>query len=162
MINSPINRIKLRNNRYTFVLLIALLFVLAYLISSASIGSTFATGGQEFFKNSPFGTITIVKQTLPDGDPTNFRFVGDRSATLADGQSATYYSIAAPAMYNVTEIMPRGWSLINISCDDNDSIGNVATRTATFNVAASEWVTCIFTNKKWDQTFSNYLPRVSK
>lgn len=93
----------------------------------------------------PLGSMTIVKQTLPDGDQTEFTFAGDVEAILSDGESATVGQLE-PETYSATELVPEGWDLTDISCDDDDSTGDIGTGTATFNVAAGEDVICTFTN----------------
>jgi plastocyanin len=41
-----------------------------------------------------------------------------------------------------------GWKLIDIACDDQNSKGDLATKTATFHLEAGETVKCTFTNQK--------------
>jgi hypothetical protein len=95
------------------------------------------------------GTIVIVKETYPGGG-TNFEFsesITSGTFTLDHGQTETFSSVA-PGVYTVTESDPSegGFSLADVSCDDADSSGNVATRTATIDVAAGELVRCTFRN----------------
>ncbi len=47
--------------------------------------------------------------------------------------------------------MTPGWALTALSCNDNNSVGSIATRTATYNVEAGETVRCTFTNTKLGQ-----------
>ena len=100
------------------------------------------------FTNTERGTITVAKQTLPDGDPATFNFTGASTATLSDGQSSTVD--VAPGEHFVTEdlIAAVGWDLTGIDCDDADSGGDIGTGTTTFNVDPGEDVTCTFTNTK--------------
>ena len=97
------------------------------------------------------GTIVIRKSTFPAGG-TGFSFnesVTSGSFLLNDGGSQTFVSVTA-GTYTVTEadpaVTPGGWTLADLSCDDSDSVGDVAARTATVNVGASETVTCTFRN----------------
>ena len=97
------------------------------------------------FTNTKLGTITVAKETLPDGDPTSFAFTGNIEATLADGESSVALAVL-PGDYTVTESTVTDWDLTDITCDDGDSTGDILTSTATFNVQAGEDVTCTFTN----------------
>jgi len=97
------------------------------------------------FTNTKRGSITIEKQTLPDGSVADFTFTGDVAGTLSDGETAGPISVA-PGSYSSTEGLLSGWDLTNITCDDANSTGNTGTRVATFNVSAGENVKCTFTN----------------
>ena len=96
--------------------------------------------------NTKRGNIIIEKQTLPDGDPASFTFSGDVSGTLADGRTAEVEVI--PGTYYSTETVPYGWDLTDITCEDNDSFGDIGTAEATFSVDPGETVKCTFTNVK--------------
>ena len=94
--------------------------------------------------------IRVVKQTDPDNDPTLFAFSGDLSGSIADGGSLMA-DVLSPGNYSTLETLPTPpptWDLFSITCDDNDSVGVVGTRTATYHVQLDETVTCTFTNKK--------------
>ncbi len=103
------------------------------------------------------GTITIVKDAVPDG-PQDFDFSGDLGAFSLDDdtdptlpRSTTFGRFAGT--YDVTEADPTpGFDLVAITCDDTSSvtpsIGYVVTRTATINLEAGEAVTCTFTNRQ--------------
>ena len=111
------------------------------------------------------GTIVIRKTTFPAGG-TGFSFnesVTSGSFLLNDGGSQTFVSVTA-GTYTITEadpaVTPGGWTLADLSCDDSDSVGDVAARTATVNVGASETVTCTFRNLETaptDQIFVFHL-----
>jgi hypothetical protein len=92
------------------------------------------------------GTVHIAKRTFPPGG-TGFTYSedlpGGAPGALGDGGSATFASIA-PGTYTVTEDLAAGWSLSDVSCDDLDSTGDSASRTATIRLAAGEVVTCTF------------------
>ena len=98
------------------------------------------------FTNTKDGSITIEKQTLPNGDAQSFTFTGDVAGSLSDGQTAT--ESVVPGQYTSTEAVPSGWDLTSIVCDDANSSGNTTTGVATFNVEAGENVKCVFTNTK--------------
>ena len=97
------------------------------------------------------GTITIVKNTIPD-DPQNFEFTRnfggnfflDDDANLTLSNTITFSSLA-PGTYTVNEIEPSGWYLAAINCtgDDNIVIGDTG---VTIDLDAGEDVTCTFTN----------------
>ena len=53
---------------------------LAFFVSSASSASATLLNGHGFFEFTPSGTIIVEKQTVPDGDPTNFDFTGSPEA----------------------------------------------------------------------------------
>lgn len=92
----------------------------------------------------PGGSIVVQKRTIPGGDPTTFTFTGDLAGSLGDGQQLV--SNVAPGTHSTTESVTAGWSLLAITCDDSDSSGSLGTATASFQVAADETVTCVFTN----------------
>jgi uncharacterized repeat protein (TIGR01451 family) len=97
------------------------------------------------------GTITVEKQTIPDGyvpPQGGFDFTGAIVADLLDDQSATVE--VEPGTYTVTEVLDGRpfWDLISIECSDDDSSGDLGTRTATYEVGPGEDVTCVFTNQK--------------
>ncbi|NNF29287.1 MAG: hypothetical protein HKN73_18825 [Gemmatimonadetes bacterium] len=96
------------------------------------------------FTNTEDAKIIVVKETLPDGDPAIFDFDGpaDFDPQLSDGQMDMMF--VDPGQYTVTETVPAGWDLTDISCSDGDSSG--AGSTATYNVDPGEQVTCTFTN----------------
>ena len=119
--------------------------------SSGDIGTGVATFNVEpgehvscTFTNTKRGSITVAKQTLPDGDPTTFGFTGAIATTLDDDQSSTVE--VAPGAYQVTEGSTAGWDLTDITCDDANSSGDTGTGLATFNVEPGEDVSCTFTN----------------
>ena len=95
------------------------------------------------------GTIIVEKQTIPDGykPPLGpFVFTGAISTALGDGESAVSVQVD-PGTYTVTEAFRSFWD-VGIVCDDSDSLGDSATRTATYKVASGETVRCVFTNTK--------------
>jgi Prealbumin-like fold domain len=96
------------------------------------------------FTNTQNGRIEIEKQTLPNGSAATFDFTGDVSGTLSDGGSTG--ANVAPGNYSSVESAKAGWALTSIVCDDGNSTGDTATRTASFIVAPGETVRCVFTN----------------
>ncbi|MBM3779526.1 MAG: hypothetical protein FJW23_15025, partial [Acidimicrobiia bacterium] len=97
------------------------------------------------FTNQKQATV-IVKKVMVGGTGS-FTFTGTPSGTV----SADHGTISAevpPGTHNSTEAAQPGWDLTSIVCDDSDSTGNLATRTATFMAEAGETVTCTFTNTR--------------
>ncbi|NCB43582.1 MAG: DUF11 domain-containing protein, partial [Clostridia bacterium] len=93
------------------------------------------------------GKIIIEKQTLPDGDAQMFTFSGEVSGQIADG--GILEKIVIPGNYSVSEIVPSGWDLTGLVCDDTNSGESVvAGATANINVENNETVKCTFTNTK--------------
>ncbi|HSC92681.1 MAG TPA: right-handed parallel beta-helix repeat-containing protein [Gaiellaceae bacterium] len=92
-------------------------------------------------------TIVVRKATDPRGDPAVFEFTGDAAGRIADGGTITV-TVPAPGTYTSRELVPSGWDLTGIVCNDADSSGTVASATATFRVVPDERVTCTFTDTK--------------
>ena len=93
------------------------------------------------------GTVVIAKTTYPPG---GMAFSFDETMTndsfmINDGQTQTFLNVAAGA-YTVTEGPDGDYTLGDVSCDDADSSGDHASRTATINLAAGETVRCTFRN----------------
>ena len=95
----------------------------------------------------PAATLVVEKQTLPDGDPTEFAFTGDATGTIGDGETITVADLE-PGRYTVFETVPAGWDLSDITCSDTDSTGNTDASSATFQLSAGETVRCIFTDAR--------------
>jgi hypothetical protein len=92
------------------------------------------------------GSITIAKTALGSGSPPSFEFTGDFGAfSLADGASTTFDDLV-PGSYVVTETVPAGWMLAELSCDDPDGGSglSIATATVTVDLDAGENITCTF------------------
>jgi hypothetical protein len=97
------------------------------------------------FTNKPLtGRIVIVKETDPAGSVQVFSFAGAVTGLLTDGQSLS--QDVGPGTYTVTEAAVAGWSTSSITCDDTNSAGVPATRTASITVESGETVTCTFFN----------------
>ncbi len=109
--------------------------------------------GQEDLDNH-FGnfqrTDIIVKKVMIGGTAT-FNYTGNPSGSISTNNGMIMESVAPGQYQSVEAVPPAGWALYSISCDDNNSTGNVGTRTATFNVEGGEGpITCTFTNIKPD------------
>jgi hypothetical protein len=98
------------------------------------------------FTDTKLGKIIVEKQTIPDGDAQVFAFTGDAFGFIKDGEQIVVSDLL-PGTYNSTETVPVNWQLIDISCNDTNSVGNLTTKTATFNLEAGEVVKCTFTNR---------------
>jgi hypothetical protein len=117
------------------------------------------------FTNTQRGTVTVVKDTVPDGpedstfDPSagingGANFVLDDDGPAGSPTPNTMSFVVAPGVHTVTELPPgpdlSGADLASIVCVDptDNSSGDVATATATFDVAPGEHLTCTFTNTR--------------
>jgi hypothetical protein len=90
--------------------------------------------------------MIVEKLTDPvDSTGQSFTFEGDVSGTIVSG--ATLFVDVPPGTYSSRELEQSGWALASIACDDSDSTGDIATKTATFVVAPAETVICTFTNR---------------
>ena len=95
------------------------------------------------FTNVERGSITVVKETDPDGG-VGFDFSGDLGDfSLDDGDSETFDTLL-PGDYGVTEAVPVGWDLDSAVCAGGDS--TVAADGVTVQLNAGEDVVCTFTN----------------
>ncbi len=95
------------------------------------------------------GTIIIRKDTFPDGG-SGFTFtetITPGNFMLDDGGSRTFSNLT-PGTYTVSEDDPAagGYTLADLRCDDDDSVPNPFSRSASIQVAAGETVTCTFRN----------------
>lgn len=100
-------------------------------------------------------TMIVAKETMPSGAPASFTFQGDAAGTIGDDQRIVVAGLE-PGTYHSWELVPLGWRLYGIQCDDLDSTGDVAAATATFRLEAGETVTCTFTNLM--QPYPLHLP----
>ncbi len=130
-------------------------------LDTASIGLT-VDSADEFvtvtctFTNTERGTIIIDKVTLPSGSEESFTFTPSYNNgtpfDLTDAATPNDSGFLLPGSYTVSELVPAGWDLTEISCDDDDSTDSTTpvaaggTAEATVNLAAGETVTCTFTN----------------
>jgi hypothetical protein len=100
------------------------------------------------------GKLIIKKETVPDGDTTEFDFevngagiddpttplVDEGDFSLADGGSKTFGSLT-PGVFTAAEVdIPAGWALTSFDCDDTNSTPE------SINIEPKETVTCTATN----------------
>ena len=92
------------------------------------------------------GTIVVVKETDPDGDPQSFEFTTDYTEdfSLSDGQSNDTSELT-PGTYSVSETVPDGWEQTSATCNDGSDPSEIG-------LDSGETVTCTFTNTKLVQT----------
>ena len=102
------------------------------------------------YTNTQRGKIIVEKQTDPDGAAGSFSFTGDAAGSIGDGGQIVVDNLA-PGTYTSTEGAATGFDLTSISCNDANSTGSTATRTATFRVEAGETVKCTFNNRQRGQ-----------
>jgi len=98
-------------------------------------------------------TVTVRKSASP-ADGTDFSFAGDLgSFTLddsggsddGDGYGESVTRGLMPGTYSVSEVLPSGWELTSIVCDDG-SPADIPSATATVTVTSGEAVECVFSN----------------
>ena len=77
------------------------------------------------------------KRTLPSP--------GDAAGTIADGEQIVVSGLQ-PGAYHAEEIVPAGWTLTDIVCDDANSVENLLNFEAEFHLEAGETVKCTFYN----------------
>ncbi len=94
------------------------------------------------FTNTQRGSITVAKETLPDGSAQTFEFSPSwgPAFSLADGQSNTS-DLLVPGEYSVGETVPAGWDLTSATCDDGSD-------PTAIGLDPGETVTCTFTNTR--------------
>jgi hypothetical protein len=94
-------------------------------------------------------SITVVKKAL-GGDAT-FSFAGARPFQITTsggtGQDSTTYANLAAGTYAITEIVPPGYKLTDLTCS-NGSATNLGTATADVTVGSGENVSCTFTDAR--------------
>ena len=98
------------------------------------------------------GTIVIVKSATP-ADDTSFGFTDDIAApnnfSLQDPSDDTKtFTNVDVGSYTVTETGAAGWELASVSCNDQDSTGDVQQGTASIMLQQDETVTCTFVNRQ--------------
>jgi hypothetical protein len=113
---------------------------------------TLAAGGGVTctFTNTQRGSITIAKETDPDGG-TDFDFDGDLGAfSLDDGGSEQFLSLVA-GDYDVTEVCPVLWHLESVVCTGGDSTSTA--NGVTVHLDPGEDIVCTFGNKSYRYFF---------
>ncbi|MGH2697472.1 MAG: prealbumin-like fold domain-containing protein [Actinomycetota bacterium] len=111
------------------------------------------------YTNAKEGSITIVKDALPDHpqdfdfDPspnlqtTNFLLDDDPDSSRPNQE--TFQDLDVPDTYTVQEVnIPGGWELTDIECAGGgpNTTGSIVTATATIGLDAGEAVVCTFEN----------------
>ena len=106
------------------------------------------------FCNRELGSITIVKDADP-ADGTDFEFTGDLGSFILDDATpddsdgisdTTTFSNLTWGDYDVTEIVPAGWTLDNINCTGGDS--TPIADGVTVHLDPGEDITVTFTNTR--------------
>jgi hypothetical protein len=100
-------------------------------------------------------TVTIIKDAQPNsrdnihftGDLGNFH-LDDASPDDRDPFSRSQTFAVGPGVYIVTEQVPNGWLLTNISCDPAASAAvDLVNHQVTITVADDSAITCTFINQ---------------
>jgi hypothetical protein len=93
------------------------------------------------------GTIIINKTTDPASSDSFDFTLGDQEFSLSDGGSKTFAGLA-PGSHELSEEVPSGWQVGDLSCDDatGDTEVDPANGTAAIDLAEGETVTCNYTN----------------
>ena len=108
------------------------------------------------YTNTQQGSITIVKDTVPDG-PQDFTFNpsanlnSDANFLLDDDADGTLlntvtFSGLSPGSYTVEELAAAGFDLTDITCVGGGANTTDTGATATIGLDAGESVTCTYTN----------------
>lgn len=134
--------------------------------SAGTIGIYSPLSGLEYGYNTPVLTnsrairfqhssITIVKDAIPT-DPQDFQFSGsaglsstfslDDDADLTLSNRRTFYIV--PGLYAITETLPSGWQLSDLSCDSPHATPDQLQASAAITLAPEDELTCTFENTK--------------
>ncbi|MBU2691779.1 MAG: choice-of-anchor D domain-containing protein, partial [Candidatus Eisenbacteria bacterium] len=93
-------------------------------------------------------TGSIMVEKVTDVSTTDlFTFTGDASGSITNG-GQIIVSDLQPGTYTSVESPLSGWTLTDITFDDDNSTYDLQTRTATFVLEAGETVRAVFTNQK--------------
>ncbi|HJU50999.1 MAG TPA: SpaA isopeptide-forming pilin-related protein [Acidimicrobiia bacterium] len=96
------------------------------------------------------GTVTINKETIPDGATGSFNFNQDIEGTadfsLSDDGSKVFSDVLAGS-YEVSEDVPSGWLLTSIVCTGGTTVNGTDDDVA-ITLAAGDDVECTFTNTR--------------
>jgi len=103
------------------------------------------------FTNVQRGSITIAKETNPDGG-TGFDFSGDLGGFSLNDDDSHVFGNLLPDHYDVTEVVPSGWDLDSVVCTggDSDSISNGVR----VHLDPGEAIICTFTNVQQPNSIS--------
>ena len=104
------------------------------------------------FSNRKRGSITVIKETDPAGDPAVFSFaspgLAPPSFTLSDGGSLPFTDLV-PGSYAIDELALAGWDLTNVTISGDTDGGSTTTATgATVDLDPGENITVTFSNRK--------------
>ncbi|MDT8410125.1 MAG: ice-binding family protein [Wenzhouxiangellaceae bacterium] len=113
-------------------------------------GSTVTTANNTIAVPEECGAIIVEKQTDPAGSLQSFTFTGDAAGDLTDDGQIVVGGLA-PGDYISSELLPAGWELTDIVCDDANSTVDTGAATANFALDAGETVTCVFNNAQQGQ-----------
>jgi hypothetical protein len=94
------------------------------------------------------GSIEVKKVvTGVDGDTTSFDFdFNGESFSLTDGGSQLFEALR-PDSYTITEMVPDGWMLAEISCNNGTVLPNPDPTEVTIDLDLGQNIVCTFTNE---------------
>lgn len=113
-------------------------------VTASTLGVTLDAGESDTgnnFVNTQYGTITVIKQTIPDASNENFEFTAsyhNENFLLTDG----YFDLSGdllPGTYSVSELPEAGWDLTSATCDDGSDPSSIS-------LQSGENIICTFTN----------------
>ena len=104
------------------------------------------------------GDITIIKEASPEGTQ-EFDFTGDLgNFTLidngTDANTIVFSDLTEFTTYDITETLPAGWTLDNISCIDPNDNSVTTGATASISLEEGESVVCTFENSAQQATLT--------
>lgn len=123
-------------------------------INNTSFGLLSGSAALCVFNNTQFGTITVIKNTVPD-DPQDFSFVttgaGLTDFTLDDDDDLTFtntqlFSGLVPGPYAITENEAPGYKLTGLAC--NAGTVDLPGRAFSVELTAGQNVICTFENTR--------------
>ncbi len=94
---------------------------------------------------SDVGTLVVEKQTVEQGDPTEFSFSGPVNGPLSDDERST--RLLAPGQWIIGERPQTGWAVVKIVCDGREVLRS-SDGTVRVGVSANRTTTCVFTNDR--------------
>src|SRR5690606_12801743 len=75
----------------------------------------------------------------------SFAFTGGLgNFSLMNGEQTAPFSVT-PGTYTVTETVPAGWTLSNVTCSNSQTL-NPVNNSVSITVGAGQTITCIFNN----------------
>jgi hypothetical protein len=97
------------------------------------------------------GTVTLVQRST--GGDRSFGFTSDITALNArvttvngEGQLSASAVVAGSHMLSAEDLTAEGYAVTQISCNDSDSVVNLATRSISLALSAGEDLICTFTS----------------